>query len=55
MTFSRALRLTLILVPKGTETNSEGLSLLSGITKDLYFWVSGNVPGDLYDDIACQQ
>jgi hypothetical protein len=36
--------------PKGTETNSEGLSLLSGISKDSYLWVSGNVPGDLYDD-----
>jgi hypothetical protein len=36
--------------PKGTPTNSEGLSLLDGITKDVYFWVSGNVPGDLYDD-----
>ena len=36
--------------PKGTPTNSEGLSLLNGITKDIYFWVSGNVPGDLYDD-----
>jgi hypothetical protein len=36
--------------PKGTETNSEGLSLLSGINKDSYLWVSGNVPGDLYND-----
>jgi hypothetical protein len=36
--------------PKGTASSSEGLSLLNGITKDIYFWVSGNVPGDLYDD-----
>jgi hypothetical protein len=36
--------------PKGTVNNSEGLSLLNGLNKDIYFWVSGNVPGDLYDD-----
>jgi hypothetical protein len=36
--------------PKGTQASSEGLSLLGGITKNIYFWVSGNVPGDLYDD-----
>jgi hypothetical protein len=36
--------------PKGTVNNSQGLSLLSALKKDIYFWVSGNVPGDLYDD-----
>jgi hypothetical protein len=35
---------------KGTTLNSQGLSLLNGINKDIYFWVSGNVPGDLYND-----
>jgi hypothetical protein len=36
--------------PKGTASSSQGLSLLNGLNKDIYFWVSGNVPGDLYDD-----
>jgi hypothetical protein len=38
--------------PKGTASKSEGLSLLNGINKDIYFWVSGNVPGGLYDDVT---
>ncbi len=36
--------------PKGNAVSSEGLSLLSGLSKDIYFWVAGNVPGSLYDD-----
>lgn len=36
--------------PKRTASDSQGLSLLNGVKKDIYFWVSGNVPGDLYDD-----
>jgi hypothetical protein len=35
---------------KGTSATSEGLSLLVGLNKDIYVWVSGNVPGSLYDD-----
>jgi hypothetical protein len=36
---------------KRTASDSQGLSLLNGLNKDIYFWVSGNVPGDLYDDV----
>jgi hypothetical protein len=36
--------------PKRTANDSQGLSLLNGLTKDIYFWVSGNVPGGLDDD-----
>jgi hypothetical protein len=36
--------------PRRTASDSQGLSLLNGINKDIYFWVSGNVPGGLYDE-----
>jgi hypothetical protein len=41
--------------PKGSSSASEGLSLLDGLNKDIYLWVSGNVPGALYDDVVWAQ